>query len=114
MTKEKDKNKKKNKKEIKTYSDDEGLNQAILSFIEFRKSIKKPMTERAVELMLQKLEGMTTYIPDQIEILNQSIINGWQGIFPLKEQTQASNARKPAQQGSGNVFLDLLNEGDAF
>ena len=88
--KEEDKkeDKKKSKKQ-KTYSDDPELNQAILEFMEFRKSIKKPMTDRAVSLLITKLNGMTSYIPEQIEIINQSIMNGWQGVFPLKnEQAQ--------------------------
>jgi predicted phage replisome organizer len=83
--KELDKDKKK-KKEQKTYSDVPELNQAILSFIEFRKSIKKPMTDHAVGLLFKKLNDMTTSIDEQIEIINQSIVNGWQGVFPLKEQ----------------------------
>jgi predicted phage replisome organizer len=86
--KEKDKKEKK-KKETKVFSDDAELNQAILEFMEFRKSIKKPMTDRAVALLITKLNGMTSYIPEQIEIINQSIMNGWQGVFPLKnEQAQ--------------------------
>ena len=88
--KEEDKEKKeKKKKEIKVFSDDPELNRAILAFMEFRKSIKKPMTDHAVSLLIKKLNGMTTYIPEQIEIINQSIMNGWQGVFPLKnEQAQ--------------------------
>lgn len=77
---------KKKKKEQKVYSDVPELNQAILSFIEFRKSIKKPMTDHAVGLLFKKLNDMTTSIDEQIEIINQSIVNGWQGVFPLKEQ----------------------------
>jgi predicted phage replisome organizer len=80
---DKDKNKKK-KENKKIYSDDENLNLAILSFIDFRKGIKKSMTDHAVDLLIKKLNGMTTDVSEQIEILNQSIINGWQGIFPLK------------------------------
>ncbi len=88
--KEEDKEKKeKKKKETKVFSDDAELNQAILAFMEFRKSIKKPMTDHAVALLISKLNGMTSYIPEQIEIINQSIVNGWQGVFPLKnEQAQ--------------------------
>ena len=82
---EKEKEKKK-KKEQKEYSDVPDLNQAILSFIEFRKGIKKPMTDRAVELLMQKLNDMTPSIDEQIAIINQSIVNGWQGVFPLKDQ----------------------------
>lgn len=85
--KDNDKNNDKEKdKNNKVYSDVPELNQAILSFIEFRKSIKKPMTDHAVELLFKKLNDMTTSIDDQIEIINQSIVNGWQGVFPLKEQ----------------------------
>jgi predicted phage replisome organizer len=91
--KEEDKDKeKKEKKNNKTYSDDPELNQAILAFMEYRKSVKKPMTDHAIKLLISKLNGMTTYIPEQIEILNQSIVNGWQGIFPLKDN-------QPVRQG---------------
>lgn len=70
----------------KAYSDVPELNAAIDGYVEYRKKIKKPMTDRAVELMLKKLYGMSADVNEQIEILNQSIMNGWQGIFPLKEQ----------------------------
>lgn len=81
--------KKRKKKEIKVFSDDPELNQAILAFMEFRKSIKKPMTDHAVELLINKLNGLSSYIPEQIEIINQSIVNGWQGVFPLKTEQAA-------------------------
>ena len=87
---EKDKKEsKKQKKEQKTFSDIPELNQSILSFIEFRKSIKSPMTDRAVELLIKKLNEMTDSIDEQIEIINQSIVNGWKGVFPLKEPAKA-------------------------
>lgn len=89
---DKDKEKEKKNKEPKVYSDDPELNSAILAFMEYRKSVKKPMTDHAVKLLISKLNGMTNYIPEQIEILNQSIVNGWQGIFPLKDN-------QPVRQG---------------
>lgn len=85
--KEEDKDKNKKKKKNNIYSSVPELNDSILAFIEFRKKIKKPMTDRAVELMISKLNGMTESVPEQIEIINQSIMNGWQGVFPLKDQT---------------------------
>lgn len=84
-TNKKNKNIKEDKEII--YSDSQELNEAILSFIEYRKSIKKPMSERAVSLLLGKLNKMSGSIQEQIEILNQSILNGWQGIFPLKNES---------------------------
>ena len=69
------------------YSDDPMLEAAIQEFIVFRKKIKKPMTDHAVKLMLSKLNKLASSTAEQIEILNQSILNGWQGIFPLKDKT---------------------------
>ena len=78
----------------KTYfPNDESLNQAFLEYLEMRKQIKKPMTDRAVELAIKKLEELTVLpFSDSmdndlaIKILNQSVMNGWQGLFPLNEQ----------------------------
>ena len=77
---------KRGKKNPAPYVADDDLNAAILEFIEFRKKIKKPMTDRAVQLMISKLNELTPHINEQIEIINQSIMNGWHGIFPLKQE----------------------------
>lgn len=85
----------KNKKEKKlTELDDlinnnfsnEELKNTVYEFIKMRKAIKKPLTTRGLELMINKLYKLTTNIDEQIEILNNSIMNNWQGIFPLKQK----------------------------
>jgi hypothetical protein len=70
---------------------DEKLNQAILDFIDFRKKIKSPMTDRAIDLMINKLNKYSNNADEQIEMLNQSIMNGWKGIFPLDEKKDKNN-----------------------
>lgn len=86
--KEKDKDKeKKQKKNAARYAADDDLNNAIISFVNFRKRIKKPMDETAIGLLIEKLNKLSPDIVTQIEIINQSIVNGWQGIFPLNEGT---------------------------
>ena len=83
-TNKNDKNEKNNiSKDI--YSDDPDLNKAILDFIEFRKKIKAPMTPRAIELLKNNLNKLSQDKQTQIKIINQSIMNGWKGVFPLKE-----------------------------
>ena len=76
----------------------------------FRKSIKKPMSDHAVKLMISKLNKMTTDVNEQIEIINQSILNGWQGIFPLKEE------KKPSKQKTGRKepVPDWMNKKNKF
>lgn len=88
------------------YSDVPELNKAIIDFIEYRKGIKKPMSEHAVSLLISKLNKLSGSIPEQIEILNQSIVNGWQGIFPLKKAASGRTEQMPSyiKKNSFNDF----------
>ena len=52
-----------------------------------RKAIKKPLTTKGLELMIKKLYKLSTNIDEQIQILNNSIMNNWQGIFALKKES---------------------------
>jgi predicted phage replisome organizer len=92
---EKKKKKKKTKKPLSApYVADDALNTAINDFIDFRNKIKKPMTEKAIQLMISKLYKLSTNVEEQIEIINQSILNGWQTIYPLKQNTIKQHGRQ--------------------
>lgn len=78
------------------YYPDKLLNQAFLDFIEMRKKIRKPMTDRAVTLAMNKLKELSSASGGMdndtaIRILEQSTLNCWQGLFPLKEGAKRSN-----------------------
>ncbi len=68
---------------IPAYAEDPVLNAAICEFIDFRKQIKAPMSDIALTKMLSKLEKIGKSDHERIEILNESMANGWKGIFPL-------------------------------
>ena len=57
---------------------------AFRDFVEFRKSIRKPMNRKAQELAVQQLEKLQAEGQDPAEVINQSILNGWQGLFAIK------------------------------
>lgn len=62
------------------------LEAAIEEFRAFRAKIKKPMTDKALDLLqlrLQKLAGDD--VPLKVAILEQSILRGWAGVFELKD-----------------------------
>lgn len=72
------------------------LHEPLKDYIESRKKLRKPMTDRALELMLKKLNKLSEGNTQKaIEILEQSIANGWIGIFPLKDD-KAVNPFKEA------------------
>ena len=99
----KEKEKKKTKKEptqteidevINAYTSNEELKATLIEFVKFRKSIKRVMTTRALELLLKKLDKLANDDNTKIEILNESIMNGWNGIFPLKDNSTPINKNK--------------------
>lgn len=63
---------------------------AFDNYLDMRKKIKKPATDRAKELIMGELHKLA---PDneelKIEILNQSTRNNWQDVFPIKEKKVA-------------------------
>lgn len=71
--------------QIEEYTENEDLQNALKAFLQMRSFIKKPMTEYALKLMLKKLDELGNTDDTKIAILNQSITNNWQGIFPLKD-----------------------------
>ena len=72
--------------QIAEYTQNEDLQNALKAFLQMRSFIKKPMTEYALKLMLKKLDEIGNTDDAKIAILNQSITNNWQGIFPLKDE----------------------------
>ena len=59
--------------------------KAWKDFKTMRKKIRKPMTERAEELLIKKLDSLSDNEEEQVNILNQSIMNSWMGVWPLRE-----------------------------
>lgn len=88
---------------------DEEVKNTLYEFIKMRKLIKKPLTDFALSKLINKLFKISLDPRVQIEVLEKSILNNWQDIFPPKEEKQA---RQP--QGSGNPFLDLAREESIF
>ena len=54
-------------------------------FKEMRKIIKAPMTTRAEELAFKRIEKLNSNGTDPNKIIEQSLINGWKGFFPIKD-----------------------------
>lgn len=53
-------------------------------FVKMRDRIRKPMTERAKELLVDELDKLRAAGNDPRTVLEQSIANSWQGVFPPK------------------------------
>ena len=81
------KNEKNERNNKEFYPDNWELNQSFLDYIKMRKDIKKPMSDRAITLAMNKLEELSGGDDETaIQILEQSIFHSWQGLFELKNE----------------------------
>ena len=93
-----DKTKKKIQKEkpldvlIADYTQDSELLDALRGFVEMRKEKKAPLTEHALSLLLRKLDGLGHSDAEKAEIVNQSVMNSWNGFFALKQEVKQYGA----------------------
>lgn len=81
---------------INSYTENEELQSSLIEFVKMRKLMKKPLTNRALSLLLTSkkgLNGLASTDAEKIDIVQQSIMRGWLGFFPLKD-----DGSKPAPQ----------------
>ena len=109
---------KKKKVEASAYVDDPELNTAICDFVENRKKLRKPMTDKAIALFVRHLQGMTDSVQDQIDLINTAIECGWLTVYPSKgEQRQASSRQQVMSADDclqGIINGDIKLEGGDF
>ena len=77
-----DEDKEEDKEYLGTLINTLAFKKAWLDYLAMRKSIRKPATLRAKQLVVKEL--LKYDVPTAIAMLEQSIVNSWQGVFPLK------------------------------
>jgi hypothetical protein len=70
------------------------------------------MTDYAKKLLLSKLKKLGRTEEEQIAILNQSIENGWQGIFALKHDSSGKTEVKAKPIGNGVYKVSSFSGGE--
>ena len=92
-------NKKKERKttgydEILSSVEDTSLRDLYLDYIKMRKLIKSPMTDRALQMLINKVNELESSVDRQKKLLETAIINNWKSVYPLKEEGEAGAGSK--------------------
>ena len=69
---------------INNYTENEELRITLVNFIDMRRKQKDGITDNAINLTLKKLAKIAKSDKDKIEVLEQSIMCSYKGIFPIK------------------------------
>jgi hypothetical protein len=73
------------------------------AFREMRKAKDRPLTPKAISLLMRKLLVLKSQGYDPNEVLEESIVNAWTSVYPLKRGTNGSNYRGNSARPSGAV-----------
>jgi hypothetical protein len=100
------------KKERKTSYDailsgvtDADLKGLYLEYIKMRKLIKAPMTDRALQMLINKVNDLEPYsIDNQKQLLETAIMNNWKSVYPLRK---GENNVQPNPKRSGEEYAFL-------
>ena len=70
---------------------DEELKTLYLEYIKMRKLIKAPMTDRALQMLISKVNTLEPDSTDnQKELLETAIMNNWKSVYPIKKGAKDS------------------------
>lgn len=94
--------------EILSQIEDDSLRELYLEYIKMRKLIKSPMTDRALTMLINKVNDLEPISIDrQKKLLETAIMNNWKSVYPLKDAAQNNRS----QQGySKQTKADELDE----
>ena len=93
---------------IDSYTQNDDLKTTINDFISMRNKIKKPVTQRALKGILNKLDSFTNNDFEKILILENSIENCWLSVYELKNK-KASTKVDTGKKNNNSVNPNICN-----
>jgi len=89
----------------------DGINADLWSeFVDNRKRLKEPLSQNAAKLIINKLEKLKAQGHCPNLILQESIMNNWKGVFPLKAGGSGVS-KEEARNQKYREFADELRSG---
>lgn len=97
------------KTQVFQYLNNAGFIEAFNDYLEMRIKIHKPATNKAQELVLKDLHKYN--LETAIKMLENSIVNSWRGVFPLREQvSNLTKAQKSNLQGLAKTIKEIKDD----
>ena len=73
-------------------------------YVEHRKAKRSTLTARAAELAIEKLDKLRRIGFDPVEVIKQSIANGWTGLFAIRDPGGFANKQKQLEAENRRVL----------
>ena len=99
---------------IDSYTDNEELRMELKEHLKTRKSKKATMTNRAIELSLNKLDKISNSDEEKIRIVQNAIMSGWTTFYPLKDNDYKQTNSYHGQRVTINGKEYIMKNGEYF
>ena len=87
------------------------LKNALMEFEQMRNKNRKPMTDRAKVLLLNKLDSLAGNDTElKIKLLEEAILHGWQSVYPLNEERNEKSGTKSKNRKSEPPSYGTLSD----
>lgn len=67
------------------YTNNQDIKDALVEFIKMRQRIRRPLTNRALALNLEKLDELASDDSEKLKIVQQTIMNSWQSFYGIND-----------------------------
>lgn len=67
------------------YTSNHDIKDALVEFIKMRQRIRRPLTNRALALNLEKLDELASADSEKLKIVQQTIMNSWQSFYGIND-----------------------------
>ena len=99
---------------IEKYTQNEDLCFELKEHLKTRKLKKASLTNHALELSFKRLDSLSNSDDEKIEIVQNSIVNGWTGFFPLKPYEKIQKRSSAVSQNTSYNIDEYLKTMDTF
>jgi len=94
---------------LESYTDNAELLEALRGFVEMRREKGRSLTKRALRLNLSKLDKLSSTDEEKIAIVNETVMRGWLGFFPLKQEVrQHGTGRDNSREALEERYQDFV------
>lgn len=95
------------------------VREALMQFCTMRMEMakrdkRKPFTVSAFKLILKRLDELASTDEEKIAILNNSVMNNWQGVFPLKGGEIGRQVSQGLRDGTYEAYINSAITNDTF
>lgn len=91
---------------INSYTTNEDLKNNLYDFIKARSALKKNLTTEALKRIMNKLDKLASDDYTKIKIIDNSIMNGWSGVFELRGENNGSFNKNTTESKKYNVNVE--------